>query len=180
MQQDLYFLAIIPPAPTLGRLEELKQQTALDYGTEHTLAAPAHLTLMAPFFFEEALLLQLQERLEFMTRDFRPFSVILHGFGFFEPHTFFVHVLQNRSLRNLEQRVWDTLPRFFPAVSWKDRIRFHPHIAIASKIEEENTFFRLQKSFGARPFHASFPVHDLVLLRWNDGWEPAMRIPLRG
>lgn len=181
MSDRLYFIAVLPPAPVFAEIEEIKQQVALDFGARHTLKAPAHQTLMAPFFFDEERIVLIEAALKEVGAIFRPFSMVLDGFRFFEPHAMFLHVLQNRSLRILEQKVWEKLTTTFPAVAWKPRKRFHPHISIAARLEED-VFFKLQKSYTSKPFHASFPVHEMVILRWEPDqiWEVVRHIPLTG
>lgn len=181
MSDRLYFIAVLPPAPVFGEIEEIKQQVALDYGPEHALKAPAHQTLMAPFFFDEERLPLIIAALQEVGVRFRPFSMVLDGYKFFERHAMFLHVLQNRSLRNLEQKVWEKLTASFSAVEWKPRKRFHPHISIAARLDED-VFFKLQKSYTSKPFHASFPVHEMVILRWepDQSWDVVMCVPLLG
>lgn len=180
MSERLYFIALVPPSPAFEEMEEIRQQVALDYHVSHALNAPAHLTLMPPFMFQEDRVHLLKNSLRDVAQNFRPFSVVLQGYGFFEPRVLFFHVLQNRSLRHLEDRLWEKLQTSFPALVLKPRQRFHPHITVAMKMDE-STFFKMQKEFTSKPFHTSFPIHDLVLLEWDqDRWYIKMRLPLRG
>lgn len=180
--KQLFFLAIIPPSPLFGSIEELKKTVARDYGTEHVLTAPAHLTLVPPFPFEEDLFSLLQKEITAVTQDFRPFSVILDGFQFFEPKVLFLHVLQNRSLRVLEKQLRERLFSSFPSVEWKPPVRFHPHISLATKIPNDGTFFQIQKEYSTKKFHADFPVSTIALLEWknHDHWEVRKSWKLQG
>lgn len=181
MSDRLYFVALVPQDPLFAAIEELKKDIFLHYGEEHALSAPAHLTLMPPFSFEEERIKQVYKALQEIAAAYRPFTILLRGFKFFEPRVMFVHVLQNRSLRYLEPIVWKKLTADFPAVEWKVHTRFHPHIAVASKMHQEATFFRMQKDFATKPFHGTFPVNDMAILRWEeDHWRVIKRIPLQG
>lgn len=179
MTQRLYFLAVVPPRPLVGEIREMQEDVSRDFAVEYALNAPPHVGLVAPFLFESDLEEQLVRDLKSIVQTFPTFSIVLHGYGFFEPHTVFLHVLRNRYLRILEEYLHKSLYERFPAVTWKERRRFHPHIALARKDVDAATFFQMYKEFQTKPYHASFAVEKIALLTWeNEAWRIKTLLPL--
>lgn len=177
----LYYLAVLVPEPVRTAILTIQQDISRMLGDEGVLRSPPHITLLAPFPFEEELLPQLSQELEKICASFRPFSVVLSGYDAFPSHTVFVRVLQNRSLRVLEHMLWSRLTMHYPMVAWKPRVRFHPHVTIATKIAQEQTYFSLMKAFGDKPYHASFAVPELSLMSWDgESWEVVRGFGLKG
>lgn len=180
MSERLYFIGIVPPSPLACEIRERQERVSRDHSLEYVLRSPPHIPLIAPFLFEEELLPHLKEELLGKLGTFPTFSIVLHGHGFFEPHTLFLHVLRNRYLRLLEDQLHVALSELFPATTWQKRKRFHPHIALARKDVSAEVFFRLQKEFVEKPFHASFAVSHYELLEWHaESWQVISKIPLR-
>lgn len=178
---QLYYLAILVPDPFASRIVQTQHELAKRFGYTKARRSPPHITLLPPFPFETALLPQLSEVISDLTVAFRPFSVLVQGTDSFPSHTVFLHILQNRSLRVLEHKLWRGLTQKFPSVAWKERVRFHPHITLATGITEEEDFFAIKKIAAESGGHENFPVQQIVLLRWEgETWIREKGFDLRG
>ena len=49
--KSLYFIAIVPEEPLLGRINTIKAEVAQKYKTKASLKSPAHITLFPPFMW---------------------------------------------------------------------------------------------------------------------------------
>jgi len=178
---QLYYLALVVPEPFAARIVQTQHELERRFGYGKARTSPPHVTLVPPFPFEEELLPELGKVLDRITQAFRPFTVLVQGTDSFPSHTVFLHILQNRSLRVLEHKLWQGVTGAFPSVAWKDRVRFHPHITLATGIRREEDFFAMKKLAAEAGGHAQFTVGYVTLLNWkHDQWIPVSKYLLQG
>ncbi len=180
MTESLYFLAILPPDDLAEKITLLKKEAALKYKSRHALKSPPHITLIAPFWFEEAKIHQLYTDLGDFVDTMPPFNLVLNGFGSFRPRVIFIKVEESGMLNMVQRDLREKLQS-----TWKIRggryDKYHPHLTIAFKDLSRTHFYRAWDDFKDRRFKAAFTAGELILLKHFDRrWHIDHRMTFNG
>ena len=161
-----WFFAILPPhsisAEIIAFQEELKEQ----YGFEHALKTPPHLTIIPPFQSEFHPLEQFCKQLE--SERFDPFVIQLDGFEAFPPRVIFVDVARNELLNQFAKQVKAIFVSAKLVPNKGEKHAFAPHITLANRDLTNKTFKLIFPAFKPRAYQASFEVKSLYLLSFEE------------
>lgn len=167
--EELYFVAILPPASINEEVMEMKEYFQKQYQSKASLNSPGHITLHMPFKFK----VKKEEKLIKIFSDFavnyQPFTVQLKGFSAFPPRVIFIDVAPNEQLESLQRDVVKTCKRnlnLFNA-NYKEQ-GFHPHITLAFRDLKKPQFKTAWEEFKDKSYQAEFEVNSFYLLR-HDG-----------
>ena len=167
--ENLYFIAIVPPADIQDEITKLKDEIAEKYGSKHALRSPPHITLHMPFKWKDKRYDELEGVIRQLNENFEPFEVALKDFDFFESRVVFVNVLENEVLNQLQKRVVETCRKQLNLDNSNYRNRpFHPHVTIGFRDLKKPMFYEAKKVFERRVFSCEFRVSRVVLLK-HDG-----------
>lgn len=178
LQQYTYFVALILPEPLLGRVEELKLLIAEKFGSKACLKAPAHITLIPPFWFPD------DQRVIDALRSFiwsKPIKLHLNGYGTFGKKVLYIKPESNETLNQLQQAI---KTHFQCVLGLKDKknkkLPFVPHVTIGNRDWNEMQFMAARDYFTQRvPFEATCRLTYISLLKFEEGkWRTVDSIPL--
>lgn len=167
--EQLYFIAIVPPAGIQDEITALKQEIAEKYGSSHALKSPPHITLHMPFRWKEKRFEELNTLMLELNEGIEPFEIELQNFDFFEPRVVFVDVMENEDLTDLQKQVVDACRRKLKLdhANYRNRA-FHPHVTIGFRDLKKAKFYEAKKEFEERVFANKFRVQQVELLQ-HDG-----------
>ena len=175
----LYFIAILVPPPYAESIDAIKGDFALNYGSAHALRSPPHITLIPPFSRS----VRDESRMHSVLKSYAgrccPFMVVLEGFGAFRPRVIYVRISAGPGLEALYTGLAEICHDELGIASTEKTARpFNPHITVAHRDLEPDQFHRAWEKYRERPFHGSFPVEQLSLLRHKgSGWEVLFTCP---
>ena len=175
---DLYFIALVPHGELREEIRKIKERMKAEYGAEHALKSPAHITLQMPFkrsSEDETLMSEALRR--FVTGE-KSFTVDLDGFGAFAPRVIFIKISEPEPVRALHSRLKEVLMtelHFSPAEIMKD---VQPHITVATRDLTKEAFSEAWPGIRDEEFVASFDVHSIFLLKHNGrNWDILEEFP---
>lgn len=165
---SLYFIALVLPEPILGRVEKLKQIVATEFGSKVCLKAPAHITLIPPFWHSEEKLLQTT------LKSFHwhtPIELHLNGYGTFGKKVLFIKPEPNEDLILLQQSI---VNHFQSAIGFENKknkpYSFNPHVTIGNRDWNETQFTAAKAYFTQNhPFEDSCLLTSISLLKLTSG-----------
>ncbi|WP_424493497.1 RNA 2',3'-cyclic phosphodiesterase [Salinimicrobium sp. GXAS 041] len=165
----LYFIAILPDPGLRQRIKKIKEEVKELYNVKKAMKLPAHITLQIPFKFPEEEEERLISSLASFAEDQKAFSVNLTGFGSFPPRVIFLKVENEKPLQLLQERLQDVMKDFLlKDEDNKKKKAFHPHITVATRDLDKETFKKAWNEFKKRDFEATFCAKIMVLFR-HDG-----------
>lgn len=177
---QLYFIALIPPSPLQDEIQKLKLEIKDRFGSEHSLNAPPHITLLSPFRFEKENMGQLHSMMEVFAQGFQPFEVQFNEFSTFPPRVVFIDVVKSPGLTELQTKLEKLARSNSELFNYNyDERPYHPHLTLAFKDLTKSDFYAIWKDLENREFRKSFIASELFLLR-HDGeeWEIIRDYPL--
>ena len=170
MSADLYFIALVPPAPVRERVRALKLEIQQRFGAGHALRSPAHITLQMPFRLQSEFKEKLVEVLRQLAGMQHPFTIELEGFDCFAPRVIFIKIKDHEPVIALEKQLKPLLLKQQFLSTEATGFPFHPHMTIATRDLEEPAFIKAWAEFKDRLFHRAFEVSSLFLLRHNGSY----------
>lgn len=179
--QQLYFVAIIPPSPLREEIQELKKYVSSKYNSHHSLKAPPHITLLAPFNFTGKQK-QLSAKLESYCSIFSPVEISLKNYSNFGSRVLFIDVIENQELNSLQKELETKARADQETFNYNYDVRdFNPHITMAFRDLSKSDFNRAWKEFKNKEFEAEFVAEQISLLM-HDGekWEVTGEFKLQG
>lgn len=179
-KNPLLFVAFIPDDPLKNTIQEMKYEVRDKFGSEHSLNAPPHVTLLSPFRLQEGKADELDSLLEVFGQGFEPVPVKLDGFSTFPPKVVFVDVEKTPALMEIQDRL-EKLARSNPDIFQYgyDERPFHPHITLAFKDLTKSNFIGAWKHYRDKEFKKEFVGKELCLLHHNgENWEVVKRYSL--
>jgi 2'-5' RNA ligase len=143
----MYFIALVCPEEINKQVLKWKLWMKEKYSCEAALRSPAHITIVPPFWMnpdiEDDLLLSLSK----FAAGQSSFSIQLNNFSNFKPRVIFVDVVSNRSLNDLEERLFRSLISENKYPLEKDDRLFHPHVTIATRDLHKKIFYETWDHF---------------------------------
>ncbi|SHF74494.1 2'-5' RNA ligase family protein [Pedobacter caeni] len=164
--EDLYFIAILPPAGLSERIDEIRKEVSLDHGVFSALKPPVHLTLVPPFKLRPANEQQLIQKLKSLCH-FEPFIQKLEDFDGFPEHTVFIRALKNTGISALYKNLKAGMKPYVEG----SKNPFNPHLTIAYRDAKE-AYPQIMEQYQNRRFREEFLADHFTLLkhdgkRWN-------------
>jgi 2'-5' RNA ligase len=165
----MYFFAIVCPPEPDKKILQFKFWMKEQFGSVVTLRSPAHITLIRPFWLEEAREANLKDVLQFFASDIDKIEIQLHGFDHFGKRVLFVRVEDNPSLEEVKGQLEDYLVAAFGDPIKKDKRPFRPHISIASRDLKPGDFEIAWEYFSHNTFEEKFSTKTVSLLKLTEG-----------
>lgn len=174
----LHFIAIIPPAPILSEIRQLKEYAAAHFASHHALRSPAHITLFPPFDIKDGAEEPLKLALDRFAAQQPRFPQALKNFAYFKPRVVFVNVVMNENLQALKDQLVACLREHGLKNERFATLPFHPHVTIAFRDLAVPQFRAAEAYFTTQTYEASFTVAEICLLRLVAGrWHIVNRSP---
>jgi len=169
---NMYFLALVAPEKINGEILKWKQYMKEQFGSVVALRSPAHITLVPPFWMEEALEEELKNTVTRFSEQQNEFEITLKNFATFKPKVIYAGVLPCPSLQLLHSRLQEFLKQNnFSTLKPEDR-PFHPHVSIAARDLHKKAFYEAWEIFKDKRYEASWPANSISLLRHNQkNWD---------
>lgn len=168
MKTALYFVALMPPKPIMDQITGFKQYAADHFNSRRAFRSPAHITLQAPFRWDENEIGRVQTVLSDFSKKQIKFPVQFKNFNCFAPKVIYVDVIRTNELDELKSALNDTL---FQELSIpKDNYPiFHPHATIAFRDLESDIFPVAWDYFSKQTYEATFEANAMTLLKNETG-----------
>ena len=172
-----YFIAIVPPEPTLSNLTSIKTELFENYGSKGALRSPAHITLHMPFGWDD----EKEEKLTMNLQSFQfnqSVEIELKNYSCFEPRVIFISVSENEQLNNLQKKLVQHCKKNLQLFNQADDMRgFYPHVTVAFRDLKKPTFYNIWEEYENKSFQAQFTCHHICLMKQiNDKWEVYKKI----
>ena len=169
---NMYYVAILCPSPVNEKILGYKQWMKNRFGCRVAMKSPAHITLIAPFWFAHERENELMRTIQSFGNIVPTQKIELDGFSHFRKRVLFVQVKENPSLGDLKDRVEHHFRESIGNSIEKDDRPFHPHITIANRDMKPSDFEEAWEHFSKKEFRESFEVNSICLLkldlaRWN-------------
>ncbi|MXV15265.1 2'-5' RNA ligase family protein [Hufsiella ginkgonis] len=167
--ENLYLLAILPPAQLGGQIHEIREECAHRFNVKAALKPPVHITLFRPFklgpVLEKHLLRQLSP-----AAVHPDIEIILENFDSFNVHTLYIRVVKNPGLSSLQRGIARIMNqhKFAPRETKNGNTTFTPHITIAYRDIPAETFPLMWEEYKDRKFQRKFTADGFTLLK-HDG-----------
>lgn len=178
--QQLCFIALLPPLAVQEKANDIKDHFAEVYESSHAQKSPPHITLQPPFKWEKNQLPQLKSTLKEFSRDQSAIPVTLSGFGAFPPRVIYVHVEKTPKLLAIQKSLMDYLEKTLGLVDKVSKSRpFVPHLTVAFRDLSKSNFRAAWEVYKDQSFDYQFPVEQLTLLLHNGKrWQIEEQFPL--
>jgi 2'-5' RNA ligase len=165
--KNLFFSGLMVPEPLASDIALEKQLVKEMYGASHALKTIPHITIIPPFRMHHMRSEPLKELMYNVSKDFFPLNIELNGFGFFEQRVVYINVVYNENLKQLHLAFSAAFHKYFPEIKVNSD-RFNPHVTIAHKDLDIESFLEARLFFSQRQFHAAFTCQNLTLFH-HDG-----------
>lgn len=166
---SMYFIAVLCPPELDKRVLQYKLWMKEQFGCTIALKAPAHITLIPPFWLENEWETPLLDIFQSFTSDLQAIAIQLNGFGHFSKRVLFVRVEKNPALEELKlQAETHFIATFTKAIRKEDR-EFHPHVTIATRDMSPSAFYKAWEQFSVQNFTFSFKANTITLLKLSPG-----------
>ena len=177
--EKIYFIALLPPADFQAEVTTIKEYFAAQYNSSHALKSPPHITLQAPFKWDEGRLPELAQVLAEFAPGYPPVPIILSGFGAFPPRVIYINPLKTPELMAVQADLTARLQSNLGIVDEKDSGRpFSPHMTVAFKDLSKSAFKTAWPEFKQRPLFFQFDATNLTLLVHEGGrWQVKSEFP---
>jgi 2'-5' RNA ligase len=168
----LYYIAAICPDEVNNQVQVFKQYMHDKYGSRAAQKSPAHLTIVPPFKAEEDMEKLLLEFVATYNFGIVPFDIRLNGFNHFDNKVLFVDVVPNDSLNEMEKDINIQFGTEFPAIIFRTKPDFHPHVTIATRDIPENKFDEVWAYFQQQQIDAQYTCKELFVMKLDRGvWQ---------
>jgi len=170
-QQNLYFIAIIPPNDISQEVTAFRNDFKNNYNSRAALKNMPHITLKAPFKTEAHLHEQVIHWFNNLDVPIAPFDLELHNFGMFDNiknPVVYVHPMPNEAMATLQKAVLNGFESAFPGIP----VHFHehtfsPHMTIAYRDLAYAEFIKAWQGYSTKEYNSQFEVNSFYLLQHN-------------
>ncbi|MBI1782432.1 MAG: 2'-5' RNA ligase family protein [Sphingobacteriales bacterium] len=166
---NMYYVAIVCPTAINEKVQQYKLWMQQQFDCKVALKSPAHITLIAPFYFETIKESELITALEGFEYNHPPFTIQLNDFANFGKRVIFIQVVENKELESLHDSINIYFHQLFPKIIKKEDRSFHPHVTIANRDVKPSAFVKACEYFSERKFEESFTSNTISLLKLSDG-----------
>lgn len=163
----MYFLAIVLPPGLNEKVLVHKHFMHANYRCSVGLRSPAHITIVPPFWMDEANEKLLLDDVKSISCSITPFLIETNDFSAFKPRTIFIDVKPNRQLEELKQ-LSDQLFENNSTYNVKiDKRPSHFHITIATRDLHKKVFYEAWEHFANKHFREAWTAKGLSILKHN-------------
>ncbi len=167
----MYYVAIVCPKEIDEKVVQFKEWMRRQYGCMVALKSPGHITLIPPFWMDEAREIELIQTLQQFNSDDKT-EIQLKNFSHFGDRVLFIHVNENKQLTQLKEETETHFLQNFHGVIKKDDRPFNPHVTIANRDVSPGTFEKAWAHFSKEKFESSFVTDAISLLKLTTGkWD---------
>ena len=169
---NMYFIALVASKEINEDILNWKHWMREQFGCIVALRSPAHITLIPPFWMDDALENKLQNDIYIFSQQQIAFEIRLNNFAAFKPRVIYVEVLPNKILDVLRQDLFGFLSntKLFPFKI--DEHPWHPHVTIAARDLHKKAFQEAWRIFKGKKYEASWITPGISLLRHNQkNWD---------
>jgi 2'-5' RNA ligase len=167
----MYYVAIVCPKHIDEKVVQLKEWMRKQFGCMVALKSPGHITLIPPFWMNEAREEELTATLQ-QLNNIETATVGLNGFSHFSDRVLFIQVNDNEHLTNLKNKTEEHFLKQFSGIIKKDERPFHPHVTIANRDIKPSAFLKAWEHFSKEDFNEMFVADSVSLLKLINGrWE---------
>lgn len=167
----MYFIAIVCPDAINEKVLQCKLWMQQQFGCKAALKSPAHITLVAPFYFDITREPELIIAIKNFEHNHLPLPVQLKDFAHFGKRVIFIQLNENKELGLLHLRINNYFNLLFPGAIKKESRPFHPHVTIANRDVKPSAFEKAWEYFSKRKFEESFTSNTISLLKLvDDKW----------
>lgn len=170
MNENLYFIAIIPPEEVSEEVTGFKKDFAERFSSEKALKVMPHITLKAPFTWPASKHTALLEWFRRIRISIRPFTIELNNFGAFHNVSnpvVFIHPVMNVFLYILQKEIMRSFKKLYPARIYAVDLKFKPHITIAYRDLAPEKFKEAWEEYKTKPYKAVVEVNSFYLLQYD-------------
>ncbi len=168
----LYYIAAICPDTVNSQVQVFKKYMQDKYGSRAAQKSPAHLTIVPPFKAEEDIEKPLLDFVATYNFGMVPFDIRLNGFNHFGNKVVFVDVMPNESLNAMEKDINMQFGVEFPAIIFRTKPDFHPHVTIATRDIPEERFDEVWAYFQQQQIDALYTCKELSVMKLDRGvWQ---------
>ncbi|MBK5272515.1 MAG: 2'-5' RNA ligase family protein [Bacteroidia bacterium] len=162
---SMYYVAIVCPPQVDEKVLHFKNWMKERFGCIVALKSPAHITLVPPFWMDEARETELRQTLRSFKSDIDELEISSDGFSHFGNKVLFINIIKNTALQELKNHTENQFIQLFSDVIRKDERPFHPHITIANRDMKPGDFEIAWKHFSNINFKETFLANSISLLR---------------
>ncbi|UKT64839.1 2'-5' RNA ligase family protein [Pedobacter mucosus] len=170
--ENLFLVCLIPPTSIIEDIDEIRNYISEKYNVHESLKRPAHITLYNPVRLTSAA----QEKTFFDSLNdaafAQPFNQVLMNFGSFAMHTFYLNVVQNDGIMNLQAQIKKELKplKLLPEL---DNFKYTPHLTLAFKDLKPPVYELISADFKNKNFKRSFEVSGFSVYKHIEKrWQP--------
>ncbi|GGB84913.1 hypothetical protein GCM10007424_26210 [Flavobacterium suaedae] len=165
MDNNLYFIALLPPFAVAEEINIFKHYIAQHYNSKRALRVMPHITLKAPFTLPVTEHKNVLTWFKNTTISPEPFTVSLKGFGAFineKNPVIYIKPLLNNSLSLLQKDIILAFKEQYNdlKISYTEQ-NFSPHITIAYRDLDYTQFEKAWKEFKNKDYTNKFPVNSI-------------------
>ena len=169
---NMYFIALVASKEINEDVLKWKHWMKEQFGCVVALRSPAHITLIPPFWMEDALENKLQNEMNIFSQQQIPFEIHLKHFAAFKPRVIYVEVAPNKILDLLREDLCQFLINTKLFSFKTDESPWHPHITIAARDLHKKAFHEAWQIFKEKNYEASWITPGISLLRHNQkNWD---------
>jgi 2'-5' RNA ligase len=180
-KHNLYFIALIPQSDVCEAITNFKKDFAVRFNSKKALKVIPHITLKAPFKLsakEHDALIEWFNNLKF---DIPAFTIELKKFGAFHNKrnpVIFVQPVMNLYLHSIQKEILNNFKLQYPKEFQNHDLHFNPHITIAYRDLDYESFTRAWKEYSVKAYNASFKVNTVYLLQHGATWQVIHKLHL--
>ena len=163
----MYFIALVLPPELNQVILQLKKWMQEGWGCKVGLKSLAHITLIPPFWMAEEKEVPLQQDIETLSRQFKPFAISTNNFNCFKPRTIFIEPVLTESLKKLKKETDQFFKTHTQYGAKIDNRPFHPHITIATRDLRKSAFAEAWPQLENKTFEQTFTATGISLLKHN-------------
>ncbi len=170
-QHSLYFWAIVAEGHLLNELTTLKQLAADQFGSQHALRSPAHITLIQPIRLSPEKLASTSSFIQKIAGERNPFHIQLKGIRGFPPKVVYVDVDRNQELQALQHELMCAFNehKLLKSGTLKS---FQPHVTLAFRDLSEDRYEAALHFFDKMNLNYEWTAQRISRLKHHpDGWQ---------
>ena len=171
MAHHMYYIAIVCPPDLQQKILRYKQWMKEHFGCVIAMRSPAHITLIPPFWLEDAGEDTLRGTLKNLKSPIENLTISLDGFSHFGKKVLFVHVENTPQLEDIKKQVESHFVKHMGNIIKPEQRPFHPHITIANRDMKPSDFTKAWEHFSKIVFKENFVADAISLLKLSpDQW----------
>jgi len=183
-KQQLYFIAVIPPADICEIVTNIKQDFANRFKSKHALKVIPHITLKSPFRLPESSHASLMKWLIGLKIMVQPFQQELRDFGCFANNrtpVIYIKPVANKSLNDLHEQVMLQFKKVFTQFEPVNaELNYKPHMTVAYRDLVQEEFIKAWNEYKDRSFSSIFELNSFWLLQHvQKRWEQVAQCLLK-